>query len=73
MDLVMGVQHRVAGLFHQAFFEGVVRDGVVQQGLDHILDFGSRLSLDGMVDFGQVFENPLVLLVDDIDAGLELG
>ncbi|MOA28121.1 hypothetical protein D3C78_1490460 [compost metagenome] len=50
-----------------------MRDGVIDQRLDDVLDFIRIVRLDSVIDFFQIFEDALVLLVDDVNAGFEFS
>ncbi|MNZ62978.1 hypothetical protein D3C78_811150 [compost metagenome] len=73
VHLMVGLQHRVAGFFHQAFFEGVVGDRIVDQRLDDVLDLLDGFAGDGLIDLLQILEDALVLFIDDVDAGFVVG
>ncbi|MOA08698.1 hypothetical protein D3C78_1284880 [compost metagenome] len=72
VHLMVGFQHRVAGLLHQALLEGVVGNRVVDQRLDDVLDLPDRLDGDRLIDLLQIVEDAFVLVIDDVDAGFKV-
>ncbi|MNN70966.1 hypothetical protein D3C81_1868610 [compost metagenome] len=62
----------VTRLFHEFFFEGEVGQGVVDQLVDHF-GHGHRFeAVAGDVEVVDHLHDALVLVIDDLDAGVEV-
>lgn len=63
---------RVAGVLHQGFLEGEVRQRVVHQLLDHLGDRRVFLALLGVVQVIDHLDDAFVLIVDDLNTGIQV-
>ena len=69
--LVRGAE-RVAGLFHQLFFEGEVRHGVVHQFVDDFSHGDLLQAFLGDVKVVEHLHDAHVLMVDDLHTRIEI-